>query len=457
MWSGLPTTPQEALDRYDVDEVRYSTEVNACLVGLSKPARSMVWAIPTQVSDHITFLEFDGKDFSTLKEAIDECRVVKDDYEVALVRKANEVSTIAHTAVLRAVKQAENERELEALFIQRCIAHGCREQAYHSIVASGSNAATLHYQKNNESLGSRWNLLLDAGAEFGCYAADITRTFPIDGRFNETSRNIYDIVLRMQRECIAMLKEGVLWDDVHAHAHTVAIDGLLQLGILRGGSPDDIFNARTSVAFFPHGLGHHLGMDVHDTGGHPNYADEDSMFRYLRVRGRLPAGSIITVEPGVCKRRSPPWSPPFPCKLVRGGGVLASFLDEGELPYFLCSFFWGGGLLLRSTFVDSSSTLTFKTRRILASLINRSSIGTGTWAGFELKVCPLRPGGGAVLDFLFWHFYLCGHDEIKVSDVARAHTRTHTADDVLITTDGYENLTTAIKEVEEMEKLINES
>lgn len=105
----------------------------------------------------------------------------------------------------------------------------------------------------------------------------------------------------MQLDCIAMLKEGVLWDDVHLKAHEIAIDGLLELGILQG-SKEEILEARTSVAFFPHGLGHYLGMDTHDTGGRPNYEDKDSMFRYLRVRGELPEGSIITVEPGVSSR-----------------------------------------------------------------------------------------------------------------------------------------------------------
>lgn len=95
-----------------------------------------------------------------------------------------------------------------------------------------------------------------------------------------------------------MLKEGVVWDDVHLQAHKIAIEGLLALGILKGDR-EDILKTRTSVAFFPHGLGHYLGMDTHDTGGHPNYADKDPMFKYLRVRGQLPAGSIITVEPGV--------------------------------------------------------------------------------------------------------------------------------------------------------------
>jgi len=144
----------------------------------------------------------------------------------------------------------------------------------------------------------RENLLLDAGGEYRCYAADITRTFPIRGRFSRESRGVYDVVLRMQEGCLEMLREGVLWDDVHAMAHKVAIEGLLGMGILKGDK-EEICKNRTSVAFFPHGLGHYLGMDTHDTGGHPDYEDNDPMFKYLRVRGRLPAGSIITVEPGV--------------------------------------------------------------------------------------------------------------------------------------------------------------
>lgn len=102
----------------------------------------------------------------------------------------------------------------------------------------------------------------------------------------------------MQFVCTNMLKDGVLWDDVHLQAHKLAIEGLLDLGILRGNK-EDILKSRTSVAFFPHGLGHYLGMDTHDTGGNADYGDKDPMFRYLRVRGKLPARSIITVEPGV--------------------------------------------------------------------------------------------------------------------------------------------------------------
>jgi len=104
----------------------------------------------------------------------------------------------------------------------------------------------------------------------------------------------------MQLDTIAMLKAGVSWDSVHLLAHRIAIEGLQKLGIFKSGpSVEEILEARTSAAFLPHGLGHYLGMDTHDTGGHPNYADKDLLFRYLRVRRDLPAGSVVTVEPGV--------------------------------------------------------------------------------------------------------------------------------------------------------------
>lgn len=102
----------------------------------------------------------------------------------------------------------------------------------------------------------------------------------------------------MQKECTGRIKGGVSWDELHLHAHKIAIEGLVALGVLKGDT-QEILDARTSAAFFPHGLGHHLGMDTHDTGGNPNPNDPDKLFRYLRLRGTVPTGSVVTVEPGV--------------------------------------------------------------------------------------------------------------------------------------------------------------
>jgi len=296
MWSGLPMSPEEALKTFDIDAVLPSTELNAYLTSTSTP-KTTIYAIPNQVSDSTTFLSYDETSFDLLKTTIETARVTKSPYEIALIRHANNISTIAHTAVMRAVAHASNEQELEALFLKTCIERGAKEQAYHSIVASGTSGATLHYIKNDQPLDGTLNLLLDAGCEWDCYASDITRTFPRSGTFSPESLAIYNIVLDMQKQCIEALKAGILWEDVQLLAHKVIIAGLLELGILRG-SLDEILTARTSVAFFPHGLGHYLGLDTHDCGGNPNYQDKDPMYRFLRVRGTLPAGSVVTVEPG---------------------------------------------------------------------------------------------------------------------------------------------------------------
>ena len=274
VWSGLPKSPAEALKEYDVDKVYTADNVNATLShiaeGLStktlEKQRTTIYAIPEQVSDHVTFLAYDETDFSLLKTAIDDTRFVKDEYEIAMIKRANEVSAKAHKAVYDQVSKAENEKELHATFIATCMSLGCPEQAYSSIVASGTNAATLHYVKNDEPLEGRENVLLDAGAEYKCYASDVTRTFPISGKFSKESQQIYDTVKEMQDVSFGLLKEGVLWESVHEAAHKVAIRRLKEFGILIGDE-QEIFDNRLSVAFYPHGLGHALGMVTHDTGG----------------------------------------------------------------------------------------------------------------------------------------------------------------------------------------------
>lgn len=184
IWSGLPLSPQEALAKYDVDAVLPTSELNPTLARLgaaassgdsssSSSSKATVFAIADRVGDNVTFLEFAEKDFALLAEAVDESRVVKDDYEVAMIRKANIVSGAAHRAVLEAVKGASNEYELEGAFIGECIRRGAKKQAYPSIVASGRGAATLHYVNNDKDLAGKDLLLLDAGAEWKNYAADI--------------------------------------------------------------------------------------------------------------------------------------------------------------------------------------------------------------------------------------------------------------------------------------------
>lgn len=316
-------------DRFDVDECRTSTELYDFLRNKASGELTLTEKsyLPDKEQEHRVFHPWH---LDILHRAIDECRVIKDAYEIACIRRANLVTTAAHIAVMKSLRSARNEQELEAVFLERSIALGCKNQAYHGIFGSGQNAATLHYQANNQSLEMRLNVLVDAAVEWQCYCADVTRTYPLHGLFNKESEEIFTIVRSMQAGCLAMLKEGVQWEAVHALAHEIAIEGLLALGILKGDKKE-LFEARTSVAFFPHGLGHYLGLDTHDTGGHPDYDDEDKMFQYLRVRGQLPEGSVITVEPGIyfCKFIINPYLEDEKHKM---------FIDEGVL-----SRYWGVG------------------------------------------------------------------------------------------------------------------
>jgi Xaa-Pro dipeptidase len=167
-------SPEEALQQYDVDEVKTSDEVNPILAHLGgQNPKSTVFAIANQVSDHVTFIGFEDKEFTVLKDAIEVSRAIKDEFEVAMIRKANHISGMGHKAVFEKARKAKNETELEAKFLEVCVSHGAKEMAYHPIVASGRAAATLHYVPNNAPLEGKQNLLLDAGAEWNNYAADI--------------------------------------------------------------------------------------------------------------------------------------------------------------------------------------------------------------------------------------------------------------------------------------------
>ncbi|PYI03043.1 hypothetical protein BO78DRAFT_375801 [Aspergillus sclerotiicarbonarius CBS 121057] len=305
VWDGIPLLPEEALANYDVDTVLPRTALDTTLEsigGRQQGTRPTIFTIPGHVGEGIQFPKEMKVDSIALKEAVDECRVIKDEYEIALLQEAITISSAAHRAVMQVVRTATSEAEIHGVFLGECTKRGAKIQAYPSIVASGRAAATMHPEDNNQSLYIKGTpkevLLIDAGAEVECYGADVTRTLPISGQFTPKARAIYNIVLKMQEECIASLKAGVLWDDLHLLAHKVAIRGLLELGILKG-NPDDILAARTSAAFMPHGLGHFLGMDTHDAGGHANEADPDPLFKYLRVRRHLPAGCVVTIEPGI--------------------------------------------------------------------------------------------------------------------------------------------------------------
>lgn len=313
MWAGMPLLPQEAKERYDIDEALTSDELKSgrSLIQMLEKQQTTIFVIKDRADLELFYADEVQNhkptiDYEWARKGIEACRVVKDEHEIAMIRHANIVSSFAHEQVLANVKRAENERELNAVFVMHCHANGCREQAYGCICAGGTNASTLHYVHNDMPLKGRLNLLLDAGCEYNCYCADITRTFPLDGKFTKESKEVYDLVLHMQSECMKIIKAGVLWEDVHMRAHHLAAEGLQQLGIfLKNLSLDDIMKSHITTRFFPHGLGHYLGMDTHDVGGNANYEDTDPFLAYLRIRGRIPANAVLTNEPGIYFRKFP--------------------------------------------------------------------------------------------------------------------------------------------------------
>lgn len=215
-------------------------------------------------------------DIELLRPAMDAARVIKTEYEIAQIRKANEISSAAHAAVAREFKNMKNEREVEALFLMECVRRGAKNQAYPVIAGAGINAATLHYEENSAPLDGNQLLVLDAGCEWGCYASDVTRTLPIGGTFqSKEAREIYQIVHKMQSQCIMRAIPGKVYYELHVLANRIVALELSRLGILKsptsanGESMDieTLLLTGVTAAFFPHGLGHHVGLETHDVTG----------------------------------------------------------------------------------------------------------------------------------------------------------------------------------------------
>jgi Xaa-Pro dipeptidase len=241
----------------------------------------------------------------TLHPHLVECRVRKSEGERRVLAWVNEVSSAAHVEVMRACHPGLAEYELEALFLREVYAKGgCRFTAYTSICGCGPNSAILHYGHQgapNDRVLEKGDLFLDdSGAEYHGYSADITCTYPVDGRFTDDQKGVYEAVLAANRAVQAAMRPGVPWPEMHRLAERVIAERLRDLGLLRG-STDELMARHVPALFMPHGLGHFMGLDVHDPGGYPEGAariDEPGI-RHLRTVRTLEAGMVITVEPGV--------------------------------------------------------------------------------------------------------------------------------------------------------------
>ena len=235
---------------------------------------------------------------------LDEMRLIKSAEELATMRLAAEISTGAHRRAMQSTRPGRSEYEIEAELLYEFRRHGAQAPAYTPIVAAGANACVLHYVENAAALTDGDLLLIDAGCELDGYASDITRTFPVNGKFSGPQKDVYEMVLAAQAAALAEVRPGNTWDQPHEAAVRVLAQGLVDLGLLSGGVEQAI-ETEAYKKFYMHRTGHWLGLDVHDAGDY-------------KLNGQwraLQPGMVLTVEPG--------------CYIRAGDGVPERFANIG--------------------------------------------------------------------------------------------------------------------------------
>ncbi len=232
---------------------------------------------------------------------LNEMRLVKDDQEIAIMQRAADISAEAHARAMRLSRAGLREYHLEAELLHEFRSHGSQSPAYGSIVATGANACVLHYRAGDAELRDGDLVLIDAGCELDSYASDITRTFPVNGKFSTAQKTLYEIVLESQYAAITATRAGARFTDGHDAALRVLTQGMLDTGLLdknKVGSVDDIIAGGQYRQFYMHRTGHWLGMDVHDVGDYrdPSPTGQDKPWRTLAP------GMVLTIEPGIYVR-----------------------------------------------------------------------------------------------------------------------------------------------------------
>ena len=225
---------------------------------------------------------------SDASSIIGNARLIKDDHEISLIKKACSISADAHIEAMKSVKGGDSEQFIESMYIHEFSKRGARYPAYNPIVAGGENACVLHYVENNQQLNNDDLLLVDAGCEYEMYAADISRTFPVSGKFSDELLAIYKVVLDAMNAAIDMVKPGNHVMQPQEISEKVITEGLVRLGLL-DGDPEELHKSGAYKEFYMHKIGHWLGLDVHDAG---DYVEGEE---YMKFK----PGMITTIEPGI--------------------------------------------------------------------------------------------------------------------------------------------------------------
>ncbi|TVQ87657.1 MAG: Xaa-Pro aminopeptidase [Chromatiaceae bacterium] len=304
IWDGFRHGTEGAVASFGADQAFPLAELDAKLPELLADRRRIYYPLGTEGDLDLQVMEWlravrrqaragvsAPNELVSSDRIIHEQRLRKGAGELAVMRAAAAISAAAHRQLMQTCQPGLTEQQLEGVFLHACAEQGARFQAYQPIVGGGANACVLHYIDNNAPLRDGDLVLVDAGCELQGYASDITRTFPVNGRFSPAQRALYDLVLAAQRAAIEQVRPGRRWNQPHEAALQVLTRGLLELGLIEGSieALPRLIEEEAYKPFYMHRTGHWLGMDVHDVGDYK----QDGKWR------RFEPGMVLTVEPGL--------------------------------------------------------------------------------------------------------------------------------------------------------------
>ncbi len=291
LWHGKRVGEVEAKKRFSVDEV-YSTEKFSQILKIHlQNANNLYYDFNLQYNKVKTLKRY-SKNIAIYKNIallVQKMRLIKTKSEVQLIQKAIAITQEAHHKAMKLRKKGMYEYELQAEFEYIFTKNGAYSDAYTSIVAGGNNANTLHYVSNDKLLKKGELILIDAGCEYKYYASDITRTIPVNGKFSSPQKKLYNMVLGVQLKIISMIKPGVKRSELHKESEKLLCEGMIKLGILQGKCTK-LLKKQKHKKYYPHGIGHWMGIDVHDEAP---YKDENAQELALKK------GMVLTIEPGI--------------------------------------------------------------------------------------------------------------------------------------------------------------
>ena len=299
IWDGYRAGPEGAVKDHGFDEAYNNSEINDQLPELLKGRDRVFYPVGKNAGLDQNIIEWiktakskdrhsSAIDIADATSKVGNQRLIKDAHEIDLMKKACRISAESHVEAMKFVKPGMTEQEMEAFYLYEFAKRGGRFSAYTPIVAGGENACVLHYVENSKPLLDGDLLLVDAGCEYDFYASDITRTFPVSGKFTDAQLAIYEVVLEAASKAIAAVSVNNNVMDAQIISEKVVTQGLIDLGILKG-SLDDLHAKGAFKEFYMHKIGHWLGIDVHDAG---DYMEDDQFMQFK-------PGMVTTIEPGI--------------------------------------------------------------------------------------------------------------------------------------------------------------